>query len=252
MRYQLLFLTYLILSTGCNDAMLPVVKSDMTNMPEAHFEFRRQVNRKPGAPIRLTASDGTGLQIISLKGEVGNAVISRSNLASFLVKSCIIKAVRSWHFPTAEDGGTVIVNYPFVFTLRSTRNRQMAANKEGESPQEQMRHLARERREAARTVNDEILQPDIREYLEGKLAELMGMIAEKKYQAALQLYQGQQLDQAVELLRRAIAFNPVHVRATRLLAEIQLAPHIIMARTMMPKNNCSLFLSVICGTSNSW
>jgi len=48
-------------------------------------------------------------------------------------------------------------------------------------------------------------------------------VAENLYQAALGLYQGRQLEGAVDLLRRAIALNPNHVRANQLLADILLA-----------------------------
>jgi signal transduction histidine kinase len=48
-------------------------------------------------------------------------------------------------------------------------------------------------------------------------------VAENLYQAALGLYQGGQLDQAVALLRQATALNPNHVRANQLLADILLA-----------------------------
>jgi tetratricopeptide (TPR) repeat protein len=48
-------------------------------------------------------------------------------------------------------------------------------------------------------------------------------VAENLYQAALGLYQGGQLDQAVALLRQAIALNPNHVRANQLLADLLLA-----------------------------
>jgi tetratricopeptide (TPR) repeat protein len=47
--------------------------------------------------------------------------------------------------------------------------------------------------------------------------------AENLYQAALGLYQGGQLDQAIEPLRQAISLNPNHVRANQLLADILLA-----------------------------
>jgi tetratricopeptide (TPR) repeat protein len=47
--------------------------------------------------------------------------------------------------------------------------------------------------------------------------------AENLYQAASDLYQRGQLDQAVELLRQAISLNPNHVRANQLLADIWLA-----------------------------
>jgi tetratricopeptide (TPR) repeat protein len=47
--------------------------------------------------------------------------------------------------------------------------------------------------------------------------------AENLYQAALGLYQGGQLDQAIEPLRQTISLNPNHVRANQLLADILLA-----------------------------
>ncbi len=48
-------------------------------------------------------------------------------------------------------------------------------------------------------------------------------VADNLYQAALGLYRGKQLDQAAELLHRAIGVNPNHVRANQLLADILLA-----------------------------
>lgn len=48
-------------------------------------------------------------------------------------------------------------------------------------------------------------------------------VAENYYRAALGLYRGGQLDQAVDDLRRAISLNPNHVRANLLLADILLA-----------------------------
>jgi tetratricopeptide (TPR) repeat protein len=48
-------------------------------------------------------------------------------------------------------------------------------------------------------------------------------VAENLYQAALGLYRGGQLDQAVSLLRQAVSLNPNHVGANQLLADILLA-----------------------------
>ena len=48
-------------------------------------------------------------------------------------------------------------------------------------------------------------------------------VAENFYRAALGLYRGGQLDQAIDPLRQAIGLNPNHVRANQLLADILLA-----------------------------
>jgi tetratricopeptide (TPR) repeat protein len=48
-------------------------------------------------------------------------------------------------------------------------------------------------------------------------------VAESLYQAAMGLYRGGQLEQAVALLRQAIALNPNHVGVNQLLADILLA-----------------------------
>jgi alpha-glucoside transport system substrate-binding protein len=48
-------------------------------------------------------------------------------------------------------------------------------------------------------------------------------VAENLYQAALGLYQGEQLENALDLLQRAVALNPNHVRANQLLADLLLA-----------------------------
>jgi tetratricopeptide (TPR) repeat protein len=48
-------------------------------------------------------------------------------------------------------------------------------------------------------------------------------VADNLFQAGYNLYQSGQLDQAIPLLRQAIGFNPNHLRANQILAEILLA-----------------------------
>jgi pSer/pThr/pTyr-binding forkhead associated (FHA) protein len=52
--------------------------------------------------------------IIKTNGRVGVVKTARSTLASAAAVSCMSKAVKRWRFPKPR-GGTVIVNYPFIF-----------------------------------------------------------------------------------------------------------------------------------------
>jgi TonB family protein len=57
--------------------------------------------------------------IISPTGAVPAATVSESSLSgprSEAVTACIVTQVRTWTFPAPDGGGTVSVNYPFVFT----------------------------------------------------------------------------------------------------------------------------------------
>ncbi|MEL6544217.1 MAG: AgmX/PglI C-terminal domain-containing protein, partial [Myxococcota bacterium] len=51
-------------------------------------------------------------------GRIEEAGVSNNTMGSDAVGSCIVSRVRRWRFPT-PDGGSVTVNYPFIFTPSS-------------------------------------------------------------------------------------------------------------------------------------
>lgn len=51
---------------------------------------------------------------ISGKGTVPVSLIESSTLANEKVEKCIISAIRNWLFPKPQNGGIVIVTYPFL------------------------------------------------------------------------------------------------------------------------------------------
>jgi TonB family protein len=53
--------------------------------------------------------------VIAPNGRVLNAVLQESTLKNPPVETCILRAVRTWNFPSPEGGGIVVVGYPFTF-----------------------------------------------------------------------------------------------------------------------------------------
>ena len=54
--------------------------------------------------------------VISSDGQVAGSRISESTLGNSAVEDCVARRVRQWRFPEPRGGGTVNVNYPFVFS----------------------------------------------------------------------------------------------------------------------------------------
>lgn len=54
--------------------------------------------------------------IISPSGAVQSALVQDTSLHHGKVESCVTGAVQRWGFPTPENGGIVVVSYPFQFT----------------------------------------------------------------------------------------------------------------------------------------
>jgi TonB family protein len=53
--------------------------------------------------------------VIGGTGEVVEVFIVESTLDNREVERCMIDRIRRWRFPAPAGGGTVRVNYPFVF-----------------------------------------------------------------------------------------------------------------------------------------
>lgn len=73
--------------------------------------YRKQFLKNPDFRERVTVKF-----TISGTGVVKKAEITNSTLNNSEIESCITQTVRKWKFPQPEDGGTIIVNYPFVLT----------------------------------------------------------------------------------------------------------------------------------------
>ncbi|HVI01654.1 MAG TPA: AgmX/PglI C-terminal domain-containing protein [Enhygromyxa sp.] len=55
--------------------------------------------------------------VIGSTGKVAAAMVEETTLDDATVANCIAKAVKRWTFPKPEDGGNVIVSYPFELSL---------------------------------------------------------------------------------------------------------------------------------------
>ena len=53
--------------------------------------------------------------IVSPEGEVTNAFVKESTMNNKNVETCITGSIKTWRFPKPKGGGTVQIEYPFVF-----------------------------------------------------------------------------------------------------------------------------------------
>jgi TonB family protein len=53
--------------------------------------------------------------IIGATGVVAEVHVKDSTIKNTNVENCLMQKIRNWKFPPPAGGGTVEVNYPFVF-----------------------------------------------------------------------------------------------------------------------------------------
>lgn len=78
---------------------------------EARHCFETGLQRDPSLGGRVQARF-----VIGSDGAVTSAEVGDSTLEDAEVEGCLLDAIRRWRFPSPEGGGSVTVNYPFVFS----------------------------------------------------------------------------------------------------------------------------------------
>jgi TonB family protein len=81
------------------------------HIKEIEYCYEQQLVRAPTLSGRVAVRF-----VIAPTGTVAAAVIAESSLGNVRVESCVTGAVRRWQFPVAQQAGTTIVTYPFVFS----------------------------------------------------------------------------------------------------------------------------------------
>jgi len=81
------------------------------HIKEIEYCYEQQLVRAPTLSGRVAVRF-----VIAPTGTVAAAVIADSSLGNMRVESCVTDAVRRWQFPVAQQAGTTIVTYPFVFS----------------------------------------------------------------------------------------------------------------------------------------
>jgi TonB family protein len=79
------------------------------HLKEVKFCYERELVRKPDLYGRITVQF-----TITPTGSVVASAVAQSTLGDRGVEQCITRAVARWTFPQPQDGGVVLVNYPFV------------------------------------------------------------------------------------------------------------------------------------------
>ena len=59
--------------------------------------------------------------IISATGSVAKVAIKETTMNNVRVERCIVAKIKAWKFPRPAGGGTVEVNFPFVFPIQGSR-----------------------------------------------------------------------------------------------------------------------------------
>ncbi len=84
------------------------------HLNEVKFCYEKQLSKRPDLTGRVTVRF-----IISGNGAVQGAAVDETSLGDPIVEQCIAQAVRRWSFPSPEDGGIVIVRYPFLLASQN-------------------------------------------------------------------------------------------------------------------------------------
>jgi hypothetical protein len=79
------------------------------HLNEVRFCYEQELGRRPDTRGRVAVKF-----MISPTGAVQSAAPAAGSLNNPRLQGCIVKAVRRWLFPAPENGGYVIVTYPFV------------------------------------------------------------------------------------------------------------------------------------------
>jgi TonB family protein len=87
-----------------------------SHLKEVKYCYETELVRKPDLYGRLTVQF-----TITPTGTVSSAAVEQSSLGNRNVEQCIAGAVKRWTFPQPEDGGIVLVNYPFVLQAPAGR-----------------------------------------------------------------------------------------------------------------------------------
>jgi len=83
-----------------------------TKMGEIRFCFQQEVQKSPDLQGQIGYS-----WLILPGGNVTGVKVTSSTLKNAAVESCIRGRIASWRFPAPRSGGTVKVNYPFIFRV---------------------------------------------------------------------------------------------------------------------------------------
>jgi TonB family protein len=87
-----------------------------SHLKEVKYCYETELVRKPDLYGRLTVQFA-----ITPTGTVSSSAVEQSTVGNRNVEQCIAAAVRRWTFPQPEDGGVVLVTYPFVLQAPAGR-----------------------------------------------------------------------------------------------------------------------------------
>jgi TonB family protein len=93
-----------------SDAIAKVVRSRKRMVQDC---YERELKRNPGLSGKIEIEF-----TIDANGRISEAFVASNRMGSDAVGDCIISRLKRWRFPK-PDGGSVTVNFPFIFTPSS-------------------------------------------------------------------------------------------------------------------------------------
>lgn len=78
--------------------------------PQVRYCYEKELNVSPGLSGKIAVR-----WMIGPDGKVTSASITDSSMNSAAVEACLKNRVMTWRFPSPRGGGSVVVNYPFLF-----------------------------------------------------------------------------------------------------------------------------------------
>lgn len=92
------------------DAITKVVRRRIKSLQDCYErELKRDTSLSGKIEVEFTIGES---------GRIDEARVSNNQMGSPAVGACLVSRIRRWRFPT-PDGGSVTVNYPFIFTPSS-------------------------------------------------------------------------------------------------------------------------------------
>jgi TonB family protein len=99
-----------VVDTGLpREVILAVVKRHQS---ELRFCFEQQAQKNPALAGKVAVAF-----TIDPSGAVADAAVSETSLDDANVEACMLARIRRWRFPEPKNGGTVGVNFPWVFKV---------------------------------------------------------------------------------------------------------------------------------------
>jgi TonB family protein len=94
-------------------SMATIRREIKSHRNQIRYCYEQELTRLPNLRGKITVKFTIGA-----RGYVTQVSITQTSLNNAAVEGCVVSKIRTWRFPKPMGGGTVIVNYPFIFSSK--------------------------------------------------------------------------------------------------------------------------------------